>query len=428
MSVAGPVVVFLGPTLAAADARHVLDALYLPPVSLGDVYRIARERPRAIGIIDGYFERVPAVWHKEILWAIERGVPVFGASSMGALRASELAPFGMTGVGAVFEQYRDGILEDDDEVAVAHGDAESGYRAASVAMVNIRATLRRAVRAGVITSECEQTLVAVGKSLFYADRNYPRLLAEAKPRLAASEFLATSHFLEHTRVDQKREDALLLLRELRSARSMPVAPRHERALTDAFKSFQRWADEQPSLLPGSSSQVAARRVCAELRLVEVDPGPLVRAALARVQAHLSAQATRGAPVDEDPLTSLRVREEALAALNQRFRPVLDLYLTDELRAQDRYSALHERALEKQRYLEARGLETPTERDTGYTPDQLLGWYFRDCLRREPPDEIASYLLAAGLRSLDDLLLEAGRELLFQRSNPPHTEPARGYSP
>ncbi|HEY0580591.1 MAG TPA: TfuA-like protein, partial [Chloroflexota bacterium] len=96
------VYVFVGPTLPVDEARAVLEATYLPPVSQGDVYRAARAGARAIGIIDGYFERMPAVWHKEILWAMAEGVHVFGSSSMGALRAAELAPFGMTGVGDIF--------------------------------------------------------------------------------------------------------------------------------------------------------------------------------------------------------------------------------------------------------------------------------------------------------------------------------------
>ena len=45
------------------------------------------------------------------------GTQVFGAASMGALRAAELAPFGMIGVGAIFAAYRDGRLTGDDEVA-----------------------------------------------------------------------------------------------------------------------------------------------------------------------------------------------------------------------------------------------------------------------------------------------------------------------
>ena len=46
-----------------------------PPVGQGDVYRAAtRYRPRAIGIVDGYFHQVPSVWHKEILWAMAEGI------------------------------------------------------------------------------------------------------------------------------------------------------------------------------------------------------------------------------------------------------------------------------------------------------------------------------------------------------------------
>ena len=66
-------IVFIGPSLTAADASAVLDACNLPPVAQGDVHRAALTRPRAIGIIDGILERVPAVWHKEILRAIPRG-------------------------------------------------------------------------------------------------------------------------------------------------------------------------------------------------------------------------------------------------------------------------------------------------------------------------------------------------------------------
>ena len=111
-------IVFVGPTLEPEEVAAAGDFTCLPPVSQGDVYRAARSRPRAIGIIDGYFSGAPSVWHKEILWAISEGVPVFGSASMGALRAAELHSYGMRGVGRIFEAFRDGVLEDDDEVAV----------------------------------------------------------------------------------------------------------------------------------------------------------------------------------------------------------------------------------------------------------------------------------------------------------------------
>ena len=113
-------VVFLGPTLPHDDARDVLDAEYRRPAAQGDVLRVGAPPAEGHRPIDGVFERVPAVWHKEILFALSEGVHVYGAASMGALRAAELDAFGMRGVGTVYRAYADGVLEDDDEVAVAH--------------------------------------------------------------------------------------------------------------------------------------------------------------------------------------------------------------------------------------------------------------------------------------------------------------------
>src|SRR5262249_32379648 len=153
------------PSLPVDDARPILDATYLPPAAMGDVWAIMHLRPKAVVIIDGFFEQTPAVWHKEILYALSRGVHVYGASSMGALRAAELHLFGMIGVGQVFEAFRDGRLEDDDEVAVAHGPAEYGYPSLSDAMVNIRATLRRAEEKGVLDSSAHAAFVGIAKNL-----------------------------------------------------------------------------------------------------------------------------------------------------------------------------------------------------------------------------------------------------------------------
>src|SRR5262249_8598482 len=115
-------IVFVGPTLPAAEiAARLPGARALPPVAVGDVLALLRRRGAArIAIIDGAFEHMAAVWHKEILLAIERGIAVWGAASMGALRAAELAPFGMRGVGAIYRAFAAGRLVADDEVAVAH--------------------------------------------------------------------------------------------------------------------------------------------------------------------------------------------------------------------------------------------------------------------------------------------------------------------
>ena len=145
-------VIFAGPSLPP-DARPDLgiDIDWRPPIRQGDLYRAALGRPAVIGVIDGYFEVTPTVWHKEILWAMAHGIHVYGAASIGALRAAELDTLGMKGIGRIYEDFRDGILEDDDEVAVLHGPEELGYPPLTDAMVNIRATLAAATRERIIS-------------------------------------------------------------------------------------------------------------------------------------------------------------------------------------------------------------------------------------------------------------------------------------
>jgi hypothetical protein len=77
---------------------------------------------------------------------------------MGALRVAELAPYGMIGNGAVFEMYRDGVIEADDEVAVAHGDGPE-YKRFSEPLVNLRTALAAACQSGTVTAP-EATAIA----------------------------------------------------------------------------------------------------------------------------------------------------------------------------------------------------------------------------------------------------------------------------
>lgn len=214
--------VFLGPSLDLALAKQELDATFLPPARQGDVYRAARQKPDVIGIVDGNFERVLSIAHKEILWAMREGIHVYGAASMGALRAAELATYGMVGIGAVFRRFESEELEDDDEVAIAHASVDEGYRSLSVAMVDMRFTVEAAVGSGVIDDTTALELIRVAKSLFYPDRTYPAVLERVERNGSLASFRS---FLSSGRVHQKRDDALELLRALKALASDPVAPK-----------------------------------------------------------------------------------------------------------------------------------------------------------------------------------------------------------
>ncbi|HVP96990.1 TfuA-related McrA-glycine thioamidation protein [Methanoregula sp.] len=207
------IIVFLGPSLDRASAEKILAAEYRPPAKRGDLLRAVEDGAKTIILIDGVFHQDSAVAHREILAAVKKGVIVVGASSMGALRAAEMHTLGMTGIGRVYEMYRDGRLVSDDEVALVF-DPVSGY-ALSEPLINIRCTLVQAEAAGIITPADRAALLAAARSVFYPQRTYPKIAAAAGNLLdpmTRERFLA---FAASNPADQKREDAIAALEYVR---------------------------------------------------------------------------------------------------------------------------------------------------------------------------------------------------------------------
>ncbi len=207
---------FVGPSIPDAADIAGPDVVVLPPVMAGDLLSLPLASGDAVGIVDGYFHHRQAVRHKEILAVMSHQVRVLGAASIGALRAAELHQFGMHGVGFIYRKYRDGILEADDEVALMHGEASDGYPGFSVPLVNIRATLAAAAGCGLIDTALAAELVAEMAGVAYPERTYHRLIESAQ-RHGGSAGQKLARFCRDHPVDQKRDDALALLRELRLA-------------------------------------------------------------------------------------------------------------------------------------------------------------------------------------------------------------------
>ncbi|MBX4967908.1 TfuA-like protein [Rhizobium binae] len=210
------IVVFLGPTLSETEARTYLDAIYHPPVGCADVVRaVAKYAPAAIVLIDGVFGQLPAVRHQEILWAMSRGVRIYGAASIGALRAAELTPEGMIGHGLIYRWYRRHPLADDADVTVPMAPAALGSRALGDALVDIRLTLKKAERAGVIERRLRCDLETLARGLHFSERSFSRLLTVAENNHGpAGQLQALKSWLKTGITSGKRTDAVNFLKYL----------------------------------------------------------------------------------------------------------------------------------------------------------------------------------------------------------------------
>jgi hypothetical protein len=442
------VCVFLGPSVPLAAARAILDATYLPPVAMGDVYRVVRDRaPAVIAIIDGFFEQVPAVWHKELLFALERGVRVLGASSMGALRAAEMADLGVEGVGEIFAAYRTGALTDDDEVAVVHATADDGYRPLSEAMVNLRAGLARARERGAITRPTHDALVAAGKATFYADRSWPRLYRDGRERgLDPGELAALEAVVRAERPNLKRADGEALLAQIAAERAAGLAPARPIA---PFEKTSFWLELETSVgrrcadVPGPGGLTEERvrdhvrvthpalddvrrgallyhLVAAEAARLGLAPAPdrlqaaTDRFRLARGLAGSAAtqQWLERNALDRRGLAGLVGLELAIEELLVRFAPQIDERMADELRRRGEYAAAIDGAAAKTRFLAEAGLANPTGEDVG-DAERVLRWYQEEVRAVGAPlDEHARGL---GFGSLRGFLVELFGQYLYARS-------------
>jgi len=207
------IIVFLGPSLETTAAEKILSAHYLPPAKRGDLLAAVNDSATIIGLIDGVFHQESAVAHREILTAIKKGVLVIGSSSMGALRAAEMDTLGMVGIGKIYQMYKSGELESDDEVALVF-DPSSGM-ALSEPLINIRFTLRRAKDAGIISSDAHDALLATARSVFYPQRTYRTIVYQAGNAIDGKTRERFLQWVTSGACDQKRDDAISALQYIR---------------------------------------------------------------------------------------------------------------------------------------------------------------------------------------------------------------------
>ncbi len=437
------IVVFAGPTINPAQHAPHLKCAHLPPVQHGDILTALQLKPDAIAIIDGYFEGAASVWHKEILYALDQNVPVYGCSSMGALRAAELNPFGMVGVGQIFEWYRDGVVEDDDEVAVLHGPAEANYLTISEPMVNIRATLALAQAQGIIDSAYCQALISTAKSTFYKQRSWEHLLTGQRQQSSDGKTDETLiAWIKSNRIDLKKQDALQLFHHLHArfqdssqqktgdspARHIPFADFHFEWTNVWDRAYQLYG---PANDTGAGKE---RHILDELRL---DPDTYTRYKRQALLHHLARNPATTQPtaaevksalrqfkadnrlstrkeigsymencgLDESSLTQL-LEDAARVTQLQQSTTGLQTGIVNQLKLDGRYTALHQSVCEKQTMLSAAGnIADPP-------PPQVLAWYFTHKLGTPIPRPLGSHLSKIDLPDSDDFYRLISEDYLY----------------
>lgn len=203
--------IFVGPSLhGVADRPSEID--FLPPAARGDLIHAAVGGTRWIGLIDGYFGSCASVWHKEILYALSIGCHVWGASSMGALRAAECCGFGMRPVGAIASQFASGELDDDAEVALVHGPAEADYLPLTEPLVEVRPTIGAMLVAGAIDRTESDDLLKAARSLHFAERTVGAIARSVANTLVRRRKLEMLY--ETYRIRAKQIDAIRLMEEM----------------------------------------------------------------------------------------------------------------------------------------------------------------------------------------------------------------------
>jgi hypothetical protein len=325
---------------------------------------------------------------------------------MGALRAAELAAFGMEGVGRIFEAFRSGELEDDDEVAVAHGPASAGWRVLSDAMVNIRRGLRLATERSIIAPQTGAALAAAAKRMFYPDRTWAAVCEEgARLGLPTAELASLRSFADRERPDQKRADARALLSHLaRECRGelLPHEPAFELERT-LFLDQLVVTTARPAGRD-ADAELSADRIRNHVRLAAPDRDRLVRKALllhlARAEALRSGvepprradaverfRRDRGlsspgratewmqrAGTAPDEAVRLAETEAVLHGVERRYAPEIDRMLPTVLKLEGRYGEIVDRVADKWRRLAQRGMSNPSLDDAGIAIEELLRWY------------------------------------------------------
>jgi hypothetical protein len=115
----------------------------------------------------------------------------------------------MIGIGKIFELYKKGVLDSDDEVAVTF--SEQDYRLQSEALIDIRYTLYHAYKDGIIDRDTKHILIKTSKEIYFPHRNYDELFARVDGVVGAKILERLRRYLQTNRKSLKEEDSIKLI-------------------------------------------------------------------------------------------------------------------------------------------------------------------------------------------------------------------------
>ena len=212
-------IIYLGPTLSREKAIKILDADYRDPAKKGDFLMLSRDsdEKKYVGFVDGVFlhDYPPSpieVYHL----ATRKNIELIGASSLGALRAVELEKFGMKGIGKIFQLYKNGIINADDEVAVTFVRENNILQ--SEAMIDIRFNLFLAYKKGIITNQTKKRIAKIAKNIYFPFRNYEDIIKLTQQQFPSiyNELESFRSYILKNRDSLKARDAIKLLKYLKT--------------------------------------------------------------------------------------------------------------------------------------------------------------------------------------------------------------------
>jgi hypothetical protein len=212
-------IVYLGPTLIREEAIKILDADYRDPAKKGDFLMLSRDtdEKKFVGFVDGVFlhDYPPSpieVYHL----ATRKNIELIGAASLGALRAVELEKFGMKGIGKIFQLYKNGIINADDEVAVTFVRENNILQ--SEAMIDIRFNLFLAYKKGIITNQTKKRFAKIAKDIYFPFRNYEDIIKLTQQQFPSihNELESFRRYILKNRDSLKARDAIKLLKYLKT--------------------------------------------------------------------------------------------------------------------------------------------------------------------------------------------------------------------